>query len=575
MKFQLIAFFWLFSICASFGSIDSLINEISRYESSISVPGLNRNMDSLGFVFPEISDEAFNEQEAKFRYFLSELEAIDDSSLSESQQIDKKVLQLKLFDQLSYYQYKMYMIPFGAEGGFYTTAVYMIKGFQIQSLEEGNRYLNWLKDYSRYLENYKEYLKKGIKSGIMAPKVIVNNTLAILQPFCNSNAYENPLFEPFINISGTLTEQEIKDLTNLSISTFDNTVIPQYQELMRFMETDYLPKAYDQPGILNIPNGKKYYENRVRHYTTLPFTAEEIHQNGLREVKRIKSRMLTLIESSGYEGSFEEFIIFLRTDPRFYAKTPEELLYFAAWLSKKAEGELPKYFKELPSLPFTVEPIPASIAATYTSGRYSHGSWKDKRPGAYWVNTFKLDSRPLYAMPALTLHEAVPGHHLQNQLIAEQDNVSDLRRNYYISAFGEGWGLYSEFLGEEMGIYSNDYELFGRLTYEMWRACRLVVDTGIHFKGWSREKAIEFIKSNTALSVHEVNTEIDRYIGWPGQALSYKIGEMKIIELRNRAEQEMGDAFDIRDFHHEVLKNGSIPLPVLESVIDEYISSNN
>lgn len=539
------------------------------------MPGIRKNEDGTNVKFPTISDSAFKVQEAKYRLFLSELESIPDSALNDSEKIDKSVLQLKLLNELSHYQYKLYLIPFGAEGGFYTSSIYLIRGYEIRSVEEGNLYLTWLKAYSKYLEDYKEYLKKGIESGIMAPKVIVNNTLFLLEPFCDSDPLKNPLYSPFNNISETLSDKEIKHLTSLSIMVFNESVIPQYQELRRFMKIDYLPNSYDNPGILNIPNGKKYYEDRVRHYTTLPLKGEEIHELGLKEVKRIKMRMQKLIVSSGYDGSFEEFIEYLRTHPRFYARTAEDLLYFAAWLSKKAEGELPKYFKYLPSLPFTVEAVPESIAATYTSGRYSHGSWKNKRPGAYWVNTYKLESRPLYAMPALTLHEAVPGHHLQNQLIAESDNVSDLRQNYYISAFGEGWGLYSEYLGEEMGMYTDEYELFGRLTYEMWRACRLVVDTGIHLKGWSREKAIEFLKSNTALSVHEVNTEIDRYIGWPGQALSYKIGEMKIIELRKNAEKELGDAFDIREFHHSILKNGSIPLPILETVIEDYINSNN
>lgn len=572
-KAKCLFLFLIFSF-NSFASLDSLIKKINSFESSLSIPDLNKKPLQEAYSFPQITGTSFERQEEKYRNFLSELESIKDKSLTEGEQIDKQVLQLKLFDALAYYQYQMYRIPFGAEGGFYNNAIYMIQRFEIKTLEDGNRYLNWLKHYCTYLEDYKEFLKKGMDKKILAPKVIVNNTIFLIGQYCDSDPLKNPFYAPFEGMSDFLSDKEIKHLSSVSMNLFQETVIPQYRELKRFMEIDYLPKAYDEPGIFKIPNGIEYYENRVKHYTTLPLTANQIHQTGLEEVKRIKARMIELINSSGYEGSFEEFIEYLRSHPRFYARSPQELLHYAAWLSKKAEGELPKYFNRLPSLPFTVEEVPASIAATYTSGRYSHGSWKGKRPGSYLVNTYKLDSRPLYTMPALTLHEAVPGHHLQNQLIAESDNVSDLRRNYYISAFGEGWGLYSEFLGEEMGMYSDEYELFGRLTYEMWRACRLVVDTGIHLKGWSREKALEFLKSNTALSVHEVNTEIDRYIGWPGQALSYKIGEMKIKDLRKKAEMEMGEAFDIREFHFQILKNGSIPLPILENVIDNYIQEN-
>ena len=322
-----------------------------------------------------------------------------------------------------------------------------------------------------------------------------------------------------------------------------------------------------------LTDGKSYYEDRVRYYTTLSITPDSIHLIGLEEVARIKKSMFEIIKETKFEGTFEDFLNFLRTDEQFYAKTPQELLNYAAWLSKKAEGQLPKLFNKWYSLPFTVSPVPDDIAPTYTAGRYAGGSWKQKRAGEYWVNTYKLESRTLYTLPSLTLHEAVPGHHLQNALASEITGIPTFRNNYYISAFGEGWGLYSEFLGEEMGMYTTPYERFGRYTYEMWRACRLVVDTGIHYKGWSREKAFNYMKSNTALSLHEVNTEIDRYIGWPGQAVSYKIGELKIKSLRRVAEEKLGDNFDIREFHFHILKNGSVPLSVIEEEIETYIES--
>ena len=281
--------------------------------------------------------------------------------------------------------------------------------------------------------------------------------------------------------------------------------------------------------------------------------------------------MEEIIEEVAFNGSFADFLKFLRTDPQFYVQRPEELLRHAAWLSKKAEGQLPKLFSHLYTQPFTVEPVPDAIAPTYTGGRYVSGDKDQQKPGIYWVNTYKLSSRPLYTLPALTLHEAVPGHHLQIMLAAELEDIPSFRNSFYISAFGEGWGLYAEYLGEEMGMYESPYERFGRYTYEMWRACRLVVDVGLHYKGWSRQQAVDYLAQNTALSLHEVNTEIDRYIGWPAQALSYKIGEITIKRLREQAREAMGEDFDLREFHRVILKNGSIPLNVLEKEVQLYM----
>jgi uncharacterized protein (DUF885 family) len=324
-------------------------------------------------------------------------------------------------------------------------------------------------------------------------------------------------------------------------------------------------------GISSIPGGKEYYEQRVQYFTTLELSPEEVFAIGMDEVERIREEMMEILAQVSWEQDFGAFLDYLRTDPQFYATTPEELLRRASWIAKKIEAKLPSLFGKLPRMPFTVSPVPEAIAPNYTSGRYSRGSYRDQRAGAYWVNTHGLESRPLYALPALTLHEAVPGHHLQITLSQEMEDVPSFRQNTYLSAFGEGWGLYAEYLGIEAGTYETAYEHFGRLTYEMWRACRLVVDPGMHYKGWTREEAFEFMKSNTALSIHEVNTEIDRYIGWPGQAVSYKIGELKIKELRKRAENTLGEAFDIREFHDKILENGSVPLFTLERIIDNYI----
>ena len=301
-------------------------------------------------------------------------------------------------------------------------------------------------------------------------------------------------------------------------------------------------------------------------------SAEAVHQLGLKEVERIRNEMQQVIEKTGFEGSFAEFVQFLSTDPQFYAKSAEELLKEASYIAKKADAQLPKFFKLMPRTPYGVAPVPASIAPKYTTGRYV-GANKDTDPGYYWVNTYGLDKRPLYVLEALTLHEAVPGHHFQISLNKELENVPDYRRNHYISAFGEGWGLYSEYLGKEMGFYQDAYSDFGRLTYEMWRAARLVVDTGMHMFGWSREQAMTFMQENSALSLHNIKTETDRYISWPGQALSYKIGELTIKRLRKQAEAELGQNFDIREFHFQILKNGSLPLELLERQIETYVEA--
>ena len=348
-------------------------------------------------------------------------------------------------------------------------------------------------------------------------------------------------------------------------------ITPVYQQYLDFFTTQYVPGARDNIAAIALPDGAAYYQNRLEHYTTLKMTPQQVHQIGLQEVARIRAEMQQVIQQTGFKGSFAEFVQFLRTDPQFYVTKPEQLLKEASYLAKKIDAQLPKLFKTLPRTPYGVEPVPAEIAPKYTTGRYAGGRAAGE-PGFYWVNTYALDRRPLYELEALTLHEAVPGHHLQVALANEQDSLPGYRRSFYTSAFGEGWGLYSEYLGLEVGFYTDLYSNFGRLTYEMWRAGRLVVDTGMHTMGWSRQQAIDFLAQNTALSMHNVTTEVDRYISWPAQALSYKLGELTIKRLRQKAEAALGEKFNVREFHDAVLSNGSVPLSVLEQQIDLYIT---
>lgn len=352
--------------------------------------------------------------------------------------------------------------------------------------------------------------------------------------------------------------------------------IPRYVEenffLMRKGHNEYLPKTRTTIGASNFPDGLAYYQERVHHYTTTDLSYEEIYQLGLQEVARIKKEMLDVMKEVNFTGTLQEFINFLRTDPKFYAPTAEQLLKEASYIAKKADNKLPMLFGKLPRQPYGVEPVPAHLAPTYTAGRYSGAPINSKRAGHYWVNTYDLKSRPLYALESLTLHEAVPGHHLQIALAKELTSLPEFRRNLYVNAFGEGWGLYCEYLGTEMDFYKDPYSRFGKLTYEMWRACRLVLDAALHTKGWTREQAVTYLAENTALSLHEVNTEINRYISWPGQALAYKMGELKIKELRKKAEEKLKDKFDVREFHDLILSQGTVTLTILDKMVDRYIA---
>jgi uncharacterized protein (DUF885 family) len=515
----------------------------------------------------------FQIHQQQYQNFLEQLLKISDDELDRQAQITKIIMSLNLQDHLSEVKYKLVLIPFNAEGGFYNAFSYRLANLTFKTRQDYQNYLDWLPTYFKYLKQNQALLEQGIREKVVASKVIVENNIKLLEVWTNNDLAKNPLTIPFTKLSKELTDNEQVQLIQQAKEALEKQIVPAYRQLRDFMQKIYLPAAQDKVGINHIPNGKAYYENRVQHYTTLAISPDSVFNLGLQEVKRIRAAMEKIIAELQFKGSFSDFIQFLRTDAQFYPQSPEALLQYAAWLSKKAEGQLPKLFINLYTLPFTVEAVPTDIAPYYTAGRYVQGSRERNRAGIYWVNTYQLTSRALYTLPALTLHEAVPGHHLQIMKAAELKDIPDFRKHYYISAFGEGWGLYAEYLGEEMKMYNTPYELFGRYTYEMWRACRLVVDVGMHYKNWDRAQAVKFMAENTALSMHEVNTEIDRYIGWPGQALSYKIGEIKIKQLREKAKQALGEKFNIQQFHEAVLKNGSITLSILEEEIEEYIKN--
>jgi uncharacterized protein (DUF885 family) len=388
-----------------------------------------------------------------------------------------------------------------------------------------------------------------------------------------ADATATPFWKPFAAFPPGVPESDRVALREEARRVIDGQVLPAYRALLAFLRETYVPGARHTTAACDLPDGDAFYAAQIRHYTTLPLSADEVHERGLREVARILAEMHEVKQAAGFDGDMPAFLDFLRSDTRFYARTPQELLAHAAWICKRIDGLLPRFFGVLPRQPYGVAPVPDEIAPFYTTGRYVPAPRPVGHAGTYWVNTHALPSRALYTLPALTLHEAVPGHHLQIALASEVEDQPAWRRHSFVDAYGEGWALYAEHLGDEMGVYLTPYEQFGRLTYEMWRAARLVVDTGLHAKRWSREQARAYLLAHTALSAHEVATEVDRYVGWPGQALSYKIGEITIRDLRARAEQALGGRFDLRAFHDAVLALGSVPLGLLEERIAAWIAA--
>ncbi|EGM78740.1 hypothetical protein Rhein_1081 [Rheinheimera sp. A13L] len=541
---------------------DQFANQLWQAEKELD----NRSKTSL----PDMSAETLSAAHQQRQEWLNKLEQVDVATLTEQQQINHAILHYILKDAISEYQYGAHLIPLTAESGFHSNLAFMVSGTEFKTSQDYQDYLTKLKTIPAYMQQQTDWMKQGLATGMTQPKVVLAGFDQGILAFISKTPEQNVFYRPFTQKPEFVDAGSWATMQTEAKQIVEQQLNPAYQQFYQFMVQQYLPGARDSIAASEWPQGREYYQNRLEHYTTLKLTPEQVHQTGLDEVARIRAEMQGIINQVGFKGSFADFIQFLRTDPQFYAKTPTDLLKEAAFIAKKVDAESPKYFKTLPRTPFGVVPVPAEIAPKYTTGRYS-GTSRDDRAGFYWVNTYALDRRPLYEMEALTLHEAVPGHHLQIALAREQASLPEYRRNFYTSAFGEGWGLYAEYLGIEMGFYQDPYSDFGRLTYEMWRAARLVVDTGMHTMGWSRQQAIDFLASNTALSMHNVTTEIDRYISWPAQALSYKLGELTIKKLRKEAEQQLGNNFDVREFHEVVLRNGSVPLAILEQQVAHYI----
>ncbi|HEY6324035.1 MAG TPA: DUF885 domain-containing protein [Thermoanaerobaculia bacterium] len=504
---------------------------------------------------------------------LAEIGAIDPSHLSVTDAVDAQIWRAQLEDRIAEFELGSYQMPFNADSGFHTGFAMLPDRMPFATRRDYESYLSRLRAWPRYVGQQIELMRMGIRRGFTVPRATLTGYERTISAHVVDDPAKSVFYKPFERFPAAMPEAERQSLRAAARAAILDGAVAGYRLLLDFYRAEYLPHARATIGASELPDGRAYYAHQIRHFTTLDLTPERIHEVGLAEVERITGEMQAVIRQVGFKGDFAAFVRFLRTDPRFYPKTGEELLKDAAWIAKRIDGKLPSEFKTLPRLPYTVQPVPDHLAPKYTAGRYVQSPAGSTQPGIYWVNIYQPETRPLYDLEALTLHEAVPGHHLQIALSQELADLPNFRRYSYLSAFGEGWGLYSEWLGLEMGFYTDPYSNFGRLTYEMWRACRLVVDTGIHAQGWTRQQAIDYLAAHTALPLHEVETETDRYISWPGQALAYKLGELKIKELRRKAENALGPSFDVRRFHDVVLGSGAVPLAVLEQNVDRFIAA--
>lgn len=515
----------------------------------------------------------FERREAFAHQLEARLDAIERAALPPADQVNYDMFRRNLEDALEELRFRTWRMPLNAEGSFHSSFARLPTLVPLATTRDYDNYLARLRAFPAHARQQTENLREGLRTGFVQPRVILQGFEGTITTHLVADVERSVFWKPFAEFPPGVPEAERARLRREGREAIAEQVLPAYRALLEFVTREYLPGARDSVGASELPDGPAYYAYCVRHYTTLDLTPDAVHQIGLREVARIRAEMDEVLRRLEWGKGFAAFLEFLRSDPRFYPRTAEELLQRASFIAKRMDGQLPRFFKTLPRQPYGVEPVPEDLAPKYTAGRYDGAPIEGRRAGMYWVNTHALETRTLYTLEALTLHEAVPGHHLQTSLQQELKDVPEFRRHEYVNAFGEGWGLYAERLGLEAGFYTDPYSNFGRLTYEMWRACRLVVDTGLHAKGWTREQALRYLADHTALSLHEVTTETDRYIGWPGQALAYKMGELKIRELRQRAEDALGPRFDIRDFHEAVLQHGSVPLSVLETQVDAYIAA--
>ena len=531
-------------------------------------------VDTYNDTLPDVTPESQRRQLDEDRGFLARLAAIERSALTPEDQLNLDLFEFIVRSRVTLGQYRPWLIPILADSGFHMDLQRMYESMPFEDAADYEDYLARLNALGGYFDQHIANMREGLALGITQPKIILEGIEPSIAGPIVDDATRSVFFEPFADMPDHLDAAERERLRTAGIEAIETVVVPAYERFLAFFREEYAPGAREQLGRTTFPEGDAWYTDLTRYYTTLDdVTPQAIHELGLREVARIRAEMDEVIRQVAFEGSFAEFVEFMRTDERFYVNDPEQLLKEAAWIAKRIDGRMPAFFKTLPRLPYGIMAVPDDIAPNYTTGRYWGAPIGGRRGGYYMVNTYALDKRPLYTLAALTAHEAVPGHHHQGALRQELTDIPEFRRAFYPHAFGEGWGLYAEKLGIEFGIYETPYDHFGRLSYEMWRAARLVIDTGLHARGWSREQARGYLAENTALSLHNVRTEVDRYIAWPGQALAYKMGELKILELKARAKQALGADFDVREFHDVVLLDGGVTLDILERQVNAYIEA--
>lgn len=504
------------------------------------------------------------------RSLLRRLRDVNPDAMSVNDRTNVDLLTWMLEQKISDVEQDKARIPFNTFWGFYMRSIDASRDVAMESIDDYEDYLARMREIPRYFTENITNMRRGSDQGFVLPQIVIDGIVPTLEAQVKESPEDSSFYEHFKSMSSKVSPAEQERIRGEGKMVIETMVMPAFAELVEFLTSEY--KASETLAAERLPNGEAYYASQIKRYTTLTdVTADEIHATGLAEVARIRAEMQAIVDELEFEGDLEAFTEFLLSDPQFYATTAEELLQKTAYVAKRADYLMPAYFGKLPRQSYGIVPVPDEIAPNYPTGAYSGSPKGARNGGTYWVNTFALDQRPLYEIPALTLHEGVPGHHHQNALAQENESSLDFRRTLGFSAFGEGWGLYSEKLGVEMGMYTTPYEHFGRLSYEMWRACRLVIDTGIHSQDWTRQQAIDYLMANTALTAANARSEIDRYISWPGQALAYKLGELKIWELRRRAEATLGNDFDLRAFHDAVLGQGALPLSLLDAVITRYI----
>ncbi len=514
-----------------------------------------------GDRFPAVTPAAHAARAGNARAALASLAALDSARLSPAARIDAAVFRTLLEEELGNARFREWEMPFDSDSDFWS---YLAARRPLDDAADYARYIARIRDLPRYFDEQIANARSGLKRGFSIPAVTLAGRDASIAAHVANDPEKSPFWAAFAQMPARIPAAQAARLQAEARAAIAAQAVPSFRKLLAFYRDEYLPGARKTLAAEALPDGKAYYAQQIRQYTTLDLSAGDIHRIGLAEVARITGEMEKVKAEAGFRGSLAEFIAFLRSDSRFVARTSDELMGVSSYAAKRVDEVLEKYFGLLPRKRFGIREVDPAIAPFYTAGRGGLDACQ--------MNTYDLPSRPLYNIPALTLHECAPGHSFQAALALEREAAPRFRRQTYFSGFGEGWGLYTEYLGEEMGIYRTPYERFGRLSYEMWRAARLVIDTGIHSKGWSRERAIAYLADHTALSKREVETEVDRYISWPGQALAYKLGEMTIRKQRLRAERELGDTFDIRKFHDVVLALGSVPLPVLEDRIAAFIA---